>query len=183
VNILKFEFKKLSIQDVVLITPKLFEDERGFFMETYSSKEFVDSGIKNLFIQDNHSKSIKGVLRGMHFQKGEAAQAKLVRCVHGEIFDVAVDTRKHSPTFGKWVSAVLSENNKQMLFIPRGFAHGFYVMSNVAEVEYKVDNIYSQKDEGGLIWNDPIVKIKWPFKGEPILSEKDKTWSNLKSLD
>jgi dTDP-4-dehydrorhamnose 3,5-epimerase len=171
-----FEFKRLEISDIVLITPKIFEDDRGFFLETYAKKAFAEFGIKNEFVQDNHTESIKGVLRGLHFQTGKMEQAKLVRCIKGEIFDVAVDIRKNSKTYGKWVGIILSEKNRHIIFIPRGFAHGYYVMSDFAEVGYKVDNVYSPKDESGIIWNDPTLKIKWPFKGKPILSEKDKIW-------
>ena len=129
-----FEFKRLEIPDVILITPKVFTDERGFFIETYQKDDFAKAGITGEFVQQNHSKSIKGVLRGLHYQKEPYAQAKLVRCIKGEIFDVAVDIRKNSPTFGKYVSVILSEENKKMLYIPRGFAHGFEVISDEAEV-------------------------------------------------
>lgn len=174
-----FEFKRLEIQDVTLITPKVFIDERGFFMETYQKEEFAKEGITGDFVQQNHSKSVKGVLRGLHYQKEPYAQAKLVRCIKGEIFDVAVDIRKNSPTFGKYVSATLSAENKDMLYIPRGFAHGFEVISDVVEVIYNVDNIYSKESESGIIWNDPSIKINWPIKS-PTLSEKDKKWTNAK---
>ena len=175
-----FEFKRLEIQDVTLITPKIFTDERGFFMETYQKGEFAKAGITGEFVQQNHSKSVKGVLRGLHYQKEPYAQAKLVRCIKGEIFDVAVDIRKNSPTFCKYVSATLSAENKDMLYIPRGFAHGFEVISDVVEVIYSVDNIYSKESESGIIWNDPSIKINWPIKS-PTLSEKDKKWTNAKS--
>ena len=173
------EFKRLKIHDVVLITPKVFIDERGFFMETYQKEELAKAGITGEFIQQNHSKSVKGVLRGLHYQKDPYAQAKLVRCIRGEIFDVAVDIRKRSNTFGKYVSAMLSGENKNMLYIPRGFAHGFEVISDEAEVIYSVDNIYSKESEAGIIWNDSNIKIKWPIKN-PILSEKDKKWQEIK---
>ena len=176
-----FEFKRLEISDVILIKPKVFGDERGFFMETYKKSDFEKMGIKGEFIQDNHSKSKYGVLRGLHFQKDPYAQAKIVRCIRGVIYDVAVDLRKDSPTFGKYVGVILSEFNKYQLYIPRGFAHGFAVLSDVAEVAYKVDNIYAPNHEGGLIWNDPDVGIKWPIE-DPILSEKDKKWPTLKEL-
>ncbi len=176
-----FEFKRLEIPDVILITPKVFYDERGFFMETYQKDEFTKAGIASEFVQQNHSKSVKGVLRGLHYQKEPYAQAKLVRCVRGEIFDVAVDIRKNSPTFGKYVSTILSEENKNMLHIPRGFAHGFEVLSDEAEVVYSVDNIYSKDSESGIIWNDPNIRIEWPIK-ELILLEKDKRWPYMEKL-
>ena len=168
-----FEFKRLEIPDVILIKPKVFEDERGFFMETYKKSDFEKAGIKGEFVQDNHSKSKYGVLRGLHFQKGPYAQAKIVRCIRGVIYDVAVDLRKNSPTFGEYVGVLLSEFNKYQLYIPKGFAHGFVVLSDVAEVAYKVDNVYAPDYEGGLIWNDPDVGIKWPIEN-PIVSEKDR---------
>ncbi|MGC9079501.1 MAG: dTDP-4-dehydrorhamnose 3,5-epimerase [Nanopusillaceae archaeon] len=175
-----FEFIRLEIPDVILIKPKKFEDERGFFMEL-----FKDQDIKNIInfniVQVNLSRSKYGVLRGLHFQKGDYAQAKIVTCIRGIIFDVAVDLRKNSPTFGKWVGYILSEYNRYMLYIPRGFAHGFLVLSDFAEVLYFVDNIYSPRDEGGLIWNDKDVNISWPIDN-PILSEKDKKWPTLKEL-
>ncbi|MCD6099189.1 MAG: dTDP-4-dehydrorhamnose 3,5-epimerase [Candidatus Marinimicrobia bacterium] len=176
-----FEFKRLEIPDVILIKPKVFEDERGFFMETYKKSDFEKAGIKGGFVQDNHSKSKYGVLRGLHFQRDPYAQAKIVRCIRGIIYDVAVDLRKKSPTFGKYVGVTLSEFNKHQLYIPRGFAHGFVVLSEVAEVIYKVDNVYAPDYEGGLIWNDPDVGIKWPVK-DPIVSLKDQKWSTLREL-
>ena len=176
-----FEFKKTKIPDVILIVPKVFEDARGFFMETYKKEAFEKAGIKGEFIQDNHSKSTHGVLRGLHFQKNPYAQAKIVRCIRGVIYDVAVDLRKNSPTFGKFVGAILSEYNRYMLYIPRGFAHGFLVLSDVAEVVYKVDNVYAPQSEGGLIWNDPDVNIPWAIDN-PILSPKDQKWPTLKEL-
>ena len=166
---------------MILIKPKVFGDERGFFMETYKKEDFEKAGIKGEFVQDNHSRSRYGVLRGLHFQKEPYAQAKIVRCVRGVIFDVAVDLRRDSPTFGKWVGVILSEFNKHQLYIPRGFAHGFCVLSEVAEVVYKVDNKYAPDYEGGVIWNDEDIGIEWPID-EPILSEKDKKWPTLKEL-
>ncbi len=174
-----FEFKRLEIPDVILITPKVFIDERGFFMETYQKGEFAKARITGEFVQQNHSKSVKGVLRGLHYQKEPYAQAKLVRCIKGEIFDVAVDIRRESDTFGKYVSAMLSEENKNMLYIPRGFAHGFEVLSRKAEVVYNVDNIYSKNNESGIIWDDPHISIDWPIKN-PVLSNKDRDWHNIK---
>lgn len=176
-----FEFIRLEIPDIVLIKPKIFEDERGFFMEVFKLPDFKRIIGDFNVVQINYSKSRYGVLRGLHFQKGEYAQAKIVRCVKGIIYDVAVDLRKNSPTFGKWVGIILSEYNKYMLYIPRGFAHGFLTLSDSAEVEYFVDNIYAPQYEGGLIWNDKDVNINWPIDN-PILSEKDKKWPTLKEL-
>ena len=177
-----FEFKKLEIPDVILIKTKVFEDERGFFMETYKKEDFDEkAGIKGEFIQDNHSKSEYGVLRGLHFQKGPYAQAKIVRCTRGAIYDVAVDLRKNSPTFGKYVGVILSEDNKYQLYIPWCCAHGFLVLSDAAEIIYKVDNVYAPDYEGGLIWNDPDVNIPWP-SDNPILSPKDQQLPTLREL-
>ena len=178
---MSFEFKKLEIRDVILIKPKIFEDERGFFMETYKKEDFERAGIKGEFVQDNYSKSKRGVLRGLHFQKEPYAQAKIVRCIRGEIYDVAVDLRRDSQTFGRYVGVNLSEENKYQLYVPKGFAHGFLVLSENAEVFYKVDNVYAPDYEGGLIWNDPEVNVKWP-NDNPVLSQKDKSWSTLKEL-
>jgi len=175
------EFIRLSIPDVILIKPKVFEDERGFFMETYKKSDFEKAKIRCEFVQDNHSKSKYGVLRGLHFQKEPYAQAKIVRCVRGVIYDVAVDLRQNSQTFRKYIAVILSEFNKYMLYIPRGFAHGFLVLSDEAEVIYKVDNEYSPEYECGLIWNDPDVGIDWPIDN-PILSEKDRKWPTLREL-
>jgi len=174
-----FEFERLEIPDVILIKPKVFGDERGFFMETYKRPDFESAGIKGEFVQDNHSRSRYGVLRGLHFQREPYAQAKIVRVVRGVIYDVAVDLRKDSPTFGKWVGVILSEFNKWQLYVPRGFAHGFVVLSDVADVVYKVDNVYAPDYEGGIIWNDPDLNIDWPLD-EPIVSEKDRKWPTLR---
>ena len=174
-----FEFERLEIPDVILIKPKVFGDERGFFMETYKRPDFESAGIKGEFVQDNHSRSRYGVLRGLHFQREPYAQAKIVRVVRGVIYDVAVDLRKDSPTFGKWVGVILSEFNKWQLYVPRGFAHGFVVLSDVADVVYKVDNVYAPDYEGGIIWNDPDLNIDWPLD-EPIISEKDRKWPKLR---
>ena len=176
----KFERAK-EIRDVIIITPKIFEDARGFFMETYKKEEFEKNGIKGEFVQDNHSQSKYSVLRGLHFQREPYAQAKIVRCIKGKIFDVAVDLRESSPTFGKYVGVMLSDENKKMLYIPRGFAHGFLVLSERADVIYKVDNIYAPDHEGGLIYNDPDVDIDWPIDN-PFVSDKDKNWPTLNEL-
>ena len=181
-----FEFIKTEIPDVILIKPKVFQDERGFFLETYKKSDFEKVGIKAEFVQDNHSKSVKGVLRGLHFQKKPFAQGKLVRCIRGKIFDVAVDIRKGSPTFGKWVGYELSEENRYILWIPEGFAHGFLTLSDEAEVIYKVSGgEYSPEHDAGIIWNDPDIDIKWPLDqvDEIILSEKDKKLPFLKEID
>ncbi len=175
-----FEFLKTEIPEVVLVKPKVFKDDRGFFMETYKKSEFERAGITTNFVQDNHSKSTKYVLRGLHFQKEPFGQGKLVRCIRGKIFDVAVDIRKESPTFKRWVGFELTEENKQMLWIPRGFAHGFLTLSDEAEIIYKVsDNEYSPKSDAGIIWNDPEININWPIDREPILSGKDKLLPKL----
>ena len=178
-----FEFKKLSIPDVILVEPKVFDDERGFFLESYKKSEFFANGIDVEFNQDNHSKSTKGVLRGLHYQLPPKAQAKLVRCVQGEIFDVAVDIRKNSPTFGKWVGEKLSAENKKMLFIPEGFAHGFVVLSETAELLYKASNEYSKEHDRGIFWNDSDIAIDWGIDFEPILSDKDKHQPLLKDIE
>ncbi len=177
-----FEFKRLEIEDVILVKPKVFPDNRGYFMEMFREDMFIEGGIKTRFVQDNHSYSRKGVLRGLHFQYEPYSQAKLVFCAKGTIFDVAVDIRPDSPTFGKHVSVILSDMNHYMLFIPRGFAHGFQVLSDEAYVFYKVDNYYAPGHEGDIIWNDPDLNITWPIK-EPILSEKDKKWPRLSELN
>jgi len=177
-----FAFKRLGIPGVVLIEPKVFEDERGFFMETYKMPDFVTAGIEGNFVQENHSRSSKGVLRGLHYQNPPFAQGKLVRAVRGEIFDVAVDIRKGSPTWGKWVGVILSEENKNIIYVPAGLAHGFCVLSEIAEVIYKTTNVYSAEAEAGIIWNDEDLNIEWPIK-EPILSEKDEKLPSLKNAD
>lgn len=174
-----FHFKKLSIPDVILIEPEIFKDKRGFFMETYKYSDFAGFGIKEYFIQDNYSGSAKGVLRGLHYQNHPKAQGKLLRCIKGKIFDVAVDIRKGSPTYGSWVGIELSEKNNLMLYIPPAFAHGFVVLSSFAEVIYKCTEEYSSEDERGILWNDPDIGIKWPVK-RPILSEKDRGLPLLK---
>jgi dTDP-4-dehydrorhamnose 3,5-epimerase len=172
----------LGIPAVVLIEPKVFEDERGFFMETYKMPDFVAAGIKGNFVQENHSRSDRGVLRGLHYQNPPFAQGKLVRAIRGEIFDVTVDIRKGSPTWGKWVGVILSEKNKNILYVPAGLAHGFCVLSKTAEVIYKTTNVYSAESEAGIIWNDDDLNIDWPVK-EPILSEKDGKLPSLKNAD
>ncbi|MFB6203657.1 MAG: dTDP-4-dehydrorhamnose 3,5-epimerase [Candidatus Nanohaloarchaea archaeon] len=173
-----FEFEDSELKDVKIIKPQVFDDERGFFLETYVKDEFEENGLNTEFIQDNHSKSEHGVLRGLHYQKGEKAQGKLVRCTQGVIMDVIVDLRKDSETFGEHLKIILSEHNKKMLWVPRGFAHGFYTLSDTAEVQYKVDNDYAPEKEAGIAWNDPELDIDWPTE-DPKLSDKDKEWPTL----
>jgi len=179
---MSFEFKRLEIPETVLIQPKVFEDDRGFFLEIYKKDEMENFGIKGDFVQDNHSRSKRGVLRGLHFQKEPYAQAKLVRCIRGEIYDVVVDLRRNSQTFSRYLGLVLSEENRHQLYVPRGCAHGFLALSEVAEVVYKVDNVYSPKSEGGLIWNDPDVDVTWPID-DLIISERDRLWPTLKEME
>ena len=166
-----FLFKKLEIPEIILVEPQLFSDTRGFFFESFKEEDFFSIGITKM-IQDNFSHSIYGVVRGLHYQKNPKAQAKLVTVFDGKIFDVAVDIRKNSPTYGKWVSEILSCENHKSLYIPEGFAHGFCVLSKEADVLYKVSNEYSLENEGGIIWNDPTINIPWSVE-KPIISEKD----------
>ena len=162
-----------GIKDLYIIEPQVFGDNRGYFMETYNKQEFERLGLHYDFVQDNQSKSKKGVLRGLHFQR-KFPQAKFVRVLEGEVFDVAVDLRKNSKTYGKWFGVILSDENKRMFMIPRGFAHGFVVLSEIATFTYKCDEFYHPEDEGGIIWNDKDINIDWPIDFEPLLSEKDK---------
>lgn len=178
-----FEFKKLDIEGLVLVKPKVFGDNRGFFIESYKKSEFVDNGIKCEFVQDNHSKSTKGVLRGLHYQVAPKAQAKLVRCIKGKIYDVAVDLRPESKTFGKWVKVELSEENNHMLFIPERFAHGFVVLSDEAELIYKTNNEYCAELDRGALWCDKDINVDWGIDFELILSEKDKVQPKLSELN
>ena len=192
----KFIFTQTEIPGVVVIEPQVFGDDRGYFMETYQKDQFAEAGIDKEFVQDNQSRSTRGVLRGLHFQKNHT-QGKLVRVTKGEVYDVAVDCRPHSATFGKWVGVTLSEDNKKMFYIPEGFAHGFLVLSDEAEFCYKVSDFWHPNDEGGLAWNDPTIGIDWHVQGEyrgsasadgctladgtPLnLSEKDQQWLGLK---
>jgi dTDP-4-dehydrorhamnose 3,5-epimerase len=177
------DFLRTGIDGLYLITPKVFKDQRGFFLESYSEKIFKSVGIANVFVQDNHSRSeSSGVLRGLHFQKPPFAQCKLIRVVRGSIFDVAVDLRKNSPTFGKWLGFELTSDNFNMLFVPQGFAHGFCTLVPGTEVQYKVDNFYSPEHDSGIRWNDPDLNIPWPVQ-EPVLSPKDAVLPFFKELN
>ena len=176
----KFTFKKTGIKGLYIINPSVFKDERGYFMEIYNKSEFKEAGLDLNFVQDNHSKSKKGVLRGLHFQY-KHPQGKLLRVIKGEVYDVAVDLRYKSDTYGKWYGIILSEENRKLFYIPEGFAHGFLVLSGEAIFSYKCTNFYYPEDEGGIIWNDKAIGIDWPLgKVEKIvLSAKDKQWKTL----
>lgn len=176
----KFKFIETDIDGVFIVEPTVFGDNRGFFMETFNENDFKEAGYDLKFVQDNQSKSSKGVLRGLHFQINKP-QGKLVRVIKGEVFDVGVDLRKNSKTYGNWVGVILSEENKKQLFIPEGFAHGFLVLSEEAEFVYKCTDFYDGDDEGGIIWNDPEIAIDWPLDGIDTvnLSDKDKVWKRL----
>ncbi|MEI6728544.1 MAG: dTDP-4-dehydrorhamnose 3,5-epimerase [bacterium] len=177
-------FTPTPIKDLVIFEPRVFEDDRGFFLESYNKQLFKDNGIDTQFIQDNHSKSSYGVLRGLHFQLEPYAQAKLVRVVQGEVLDVAVDLRAKSQTYGQWFSIKLSAENKKQLFVPRGFAHGFVVLSDTAEFLYKVDNVYSKESEGGIAYNDPTLNIDWQIDLSKVLvSDKDKVLKSFNDLE
>lgn len=180
----KFTFNKTSIEGVYVIETEVFGDERGYFMETYQKDLFDEAGLDFNFVQDNQSRSKKGVLRGLHFQYTQP-QGKLVRVIKGEVFDVAVDLRKDSPTYGKWEGVILSEENKKQFYIPEGFAHGFLVLSDIAEFTYKCTDFYKPDDEGGIKWDDPEIGIDWPLDGidELILSDKDKLWKPLSETE
>ena len=177
-----FEFIRQNIEDVILVKPTVFGANRGFFMESYKESEFKRNGINTEFKQDNHSKSAAKVLRGLHYQAAPYEQAKLVRCIKGRIFDVAVDIRKNSETFGKYVKVELSEENKYMLFIPEGFAHGFVVLSDTAELLYKTSKEYEPTADRGIVWNDKDLNIQWGIDFEPVLSEKDKNQPCLREV-
>lgn len=175
-----FRFKRLEIPEVVLVESQSFEDGRGFFSESYKLSVFRENGIPDEFVQDNHSHSVKGTLRGLHFQLAPKAQAKLVMAVRGEVFDVAVDLRQGSPTYTQWVGATLSADNYRKLYVPRGFAHGFCVLSEEADVLYKVSAEYDAELDSGLAWNDPQIGVDWPVE-EPLLSSKDACMPTLES--
>lgn len=173
-------FIKTKIEGLVIVEPKVFGDHRGFFMESWSERAFAEASLNYTFVQDNHSSStVKGTLRGIHFQRGDKAQAKLVRCVRGRVLDVAVDLRPGSPTYKKWVAVELSEENKRMVMIPRGFGHGFVTLTDNVEFLYKADNPYAPESEGGIRWNDPELNIDWGLQN-PVLSDKDKVNPFLK---
>ncbi len=182
---IKMEYIKTGIEGVWIIEPRVFCDARGYFFEAWKQQEFDDNvGYHVSFIQDNESKSSYGVLRGLHYQKGEFSQAKLVRVIRGKVLDVAVDIRRSSPTFGKYVAVELSDENKRQLFIPRGFAHGFLVLSDEAVFTYKVDNVYAPQQEAGIRWNDEAIGIEWPINKEDVLtSDKDLKASSLEEAE
>jgi dTDP-4-dehydrorhamnose 3,5-epimerase len=169
---MSFSFERLEIPDVIQITPTRYGDQRGFFSETYRESAFREGGVPDTFVQDNHARSTRGVLRGLHFQEAPRAQAKLVRVVHGEVFDVAVDLRVGSPTFGSWVGGMLSGEGGEILYIPGGFAHGYLCLSETADLVYKVSAEFDASLDAGIAWNDPSVGIEWPLD-DPILSERD----------
>ncbi len=175
-------FTPLAIPEVMLIEPTIAEDERGWFVETYKASEFARAGIAKPFVQDNHSRSGRGVLRGLHYQKRAHAQGKLIRIVAGQVFDVAVDIRRSSPAFGTWIGTTLSAANRRMLYVPPGFAHGFCVLSEVAEVLYKTTAEYAPDDERGIVWNDPELRIAWPIAA-PIVSSRDAGLPRLRDAD
>lgn len=179
-----FNFIKTKLEGVYIIEPKVFGDNRGYFMEIYNKKQFEEAGLNMTFVQDNESKSTKGVLRGLHFQK-KHTQGKLVRATKGKVFDVAVDLRYGSPTYGQWEGVILSEENKRQFYIPEGFAHGFLVLSDEAIFNYKCTDFYAPEYDGGVMWNDPDINIKWPLDEieNLILSDKDQKHPNLKDLD
>ncbi|MDR1997834.1 MAG: dTDP-4-dehydrorhamnose 3,5-epimerase [Candidatus Margulisbacteria bacterium] len=175
-NIIQTEFPGLYI-----LEPKVFPDSRGFFLESYNQKDLSAAGLNAVFVQDNHSCSVRGALRGLHFQNPGFAQTKLVRCTRGDVYDVAVDLRQNSPTFKKWLGLLLSAENKRQFYIPKGFAHGFAVLSETAEFQYKCDAYYAPQAEAGILWNDPDLKIDWQIR-EPVISEKDRKLPLLKDL-
>jgi dTDP-4-dehydrorhamnose 3,5-epimerase len=171
-----------ALPDVLIVEPRVFGDERGFFFESYNRRALADAGLDAEFVQDNHSRSLRGVLRGLHYQV-ERAQGKLVRVVEGEVFDVAVDIRRSSPTFGRWMGIALSAQNKRMLWIPPGFAHGFLVLSDSADFLYKTTDYWYPEHERSLLWNDPAIGIEWPLDGPPMLAAKDIAGHPLASAD
>ena len=177
------EVLETKLDGIALLAPKVFGDSRGFFMESYNAKKLAEIGITSTFVQDNHSRSAKGVLRGLHYQLPPMAQAKLVRVVDGEVFDVVVDIRQGSPTFGQWEGFILSAENKRQLFVPPGFAHGFLTLSDTVDFLYKCGEYYSPQDERGIIWNDKDIGIDWPLDGDPVLSERDTALPGFKNAE
>jgi dTDP-4-dehydrorhamnose 3,5-epimerase len=177
-----FEFRNVEIPGPLLIQPQVFGDNRGFFLEMYKHSDYAQAGIREHLVQDNYSRSERGVLRGLHYQKAPYAQGKLVTCLRGAIYDVAVDIRKSSPSFGKWVGIELSEENKFLFYVPQGFAHGFQVLSESADVLYKCTSEYSPANDRGIIWNDPDIAVPWPLK-DPLLSTKDRIHPRLQDSD
>ena len=177
-----FSFTRLDIPEVILIEPKVFPDGRGFFMETFKHSDFSEHGIEQLFVQENQSQSLRSIVRGLHFQRRPRAQGKLVRVLSGEIFDVAVDIRRGSPSFGKWIGIRLSGENKKMLYIPPWCAHGFCVISEEASVVYMVTEEYAPECEGGILWSDPDLSIQWPIE-EAVVSERDQVWPRLREAE
>jgi dTDP-4-dehydrorhamnose 3,5-epimerase len=177
-----FRFDRLQIPDIILIEAKKFSDDRGFFAETYKRSEFAAHGIPHTFVQSNSSRSVRGVLRGLHYQKHPQAQGKLVMALTGQIFDVAVDIRRGSPTYGRWVGEVLSAENGRMIYVPEGFAHGFCVLSHEADVLYMVTDEYARELDRGIVWNDPEIGVQWPI-ADPVLSRKDAHLPLLKDAD
>jgi dTDP-4-dehydrorhamnose 3,5-epimerase len=175
----KIKVTRNEIEGLAVIEPTVFRDERGYFVETYNENDMKEAGLDLRFVQDNQSMSRKGVLRGLHFQK-QYPQGKLVRVLEGRVFDVAVDLRANSPTFGRWFGVELSSDNMKQFYIPEGFAHGFYVMSDVAVFAYKCTDFYHPGDEGGMKWDEPEIGIEWPLDGEPLLSEKDRKWLGIR---
>ena len=180
--IMPFEFEHLAIPDVILVRAKRFPDDRGFFVETYKQDDFASNGILDTFVQDNHSRSTRGVLRGLHYQKAPRAQGKLIQVIKGEIYDVAVDIRRGSPTYGQWTGIHLSEARSELLYVPPGFAHGFCILSEVADFTYKCTDIYAPETYRGISWDDPDLDISWPIKN-PILSKRDQNLPPLKEAD
>lgn len=176
----KITVENCEIEGLKVIMPTVYSDRRGYFMETYNYKDYCEAGIDKVFVQDNQSSSVKGVLRGLHFQI-QYPQDKIVHVVKGAVFDVAVDLREGSKTFGKWHGVVLSAENRKQFYIPKGFAHGFYVLSDVAEFAYKCSDFYHPNDEGGIAWNDPEIGVEWPLPEDepPILSDKDTRWGSF----
>jgi len=177
------EIVETGIKDLLIIKPKVFEDSRGYFFESYNRDKFIEAGIEANFVQDNESRSMKNVLRGLHFQKPPFSQGKLVRVMHGSVLDVAVDLRKNSPTYGKWASIILSDKNKWMYWVPEGFAHGFLTLEDNTVFFYKCTNVYSKESEGSLLWNDADLQIDWGLTDSPILSDKDKISPDFRSFE